>query len=128
MKTMTLTVLALLVAIGASAQQAPTQTPLTKPFADLPGKEGTMLTVELAPGASGQAHRHDAHVFVYVLEGQVVMQVAGGAVQTLGPGQTFYESPTDVHTVSRNASPTTKAKFLVFMVKNVGAPISAPAR
>jgi len=127
MKALILTVLALLVAIGAFAQQAPA-TPLTKPFADIPGKEGTLLTVELAPGASSQVHRHDAHVFVYVLEGQVIMQVAGAAAQTLGPGHTFYESPADVHTVSRNASASAPAKFLVFMVKNVGAPISVPAK
>lgn len=127
MKAMTLTMFALLAAIGASAQQAPRSTPFTKPFADLPGKEGTVLTVDLAPGASGQVHRHDAHVFVYVLEGQVVMQVAGGAAQTLEPGQMFYESPADVHTVSRNASPTKPATFLVFMVKNVGAPVTLPA-
>ena len=87
-----------------------------------------MLTVEYAPGASGQVHRHNAHVFVYVLEGQIVMQVEGGKEQVLSPGQTFYESPSDVHTVGRNASTTRPAKFLVFMVKNVGAPVSVPGR
>ena len=91
---------------------------LVRPFNDIPGKEGMVLTVEYAPGASTEAHRHEAHTFVYVLEGAIVMQVQGGEAVTLKAGQTFYESPTDVHTVSRNASATEPAKFLVFFVKN----------
>ena len=91
---------------------------LVRPLDDIPGKEGMVLTVEYAPGASTEAHRHDAHTFVYVLEGAIVMQVQGGEAVTLKAGQTFYESPTDVHTVSRNASTTEPARFLVFFVKN----------
>lgn len=91
---------------------------LVRPFDDIPGKEGMVLTVEYAPGASTEAHRHEAHTFVYVLEGAIVMQVQGGETVTLKAGQTFYELPTDVHTVSRNASATDPAKFLVFFVKN----------
>jgi hypothetical protein len=86
-----------------------------------------MVTVEYAPGGSSAEHRHNAHTFVYVLEGTVVMQVKGGREVTLGPGQTFYESPEDVHTVSKNASDTKPAKFLVFFVKEKGAPPTAPA-
>ena len=78
-----------------------------------------MVTVEYAPGASSAEHRHNAHTFVYVLEGSVTMQVKGGKEVTLGPGQTFYESPEDVHTVSKNASSTKPAKFLVFFVKEM---------
>lgn len=87
-----------------------------------------MITVEYAPGGLSAEHRHNAHAFVYVLEGAVVMQVKGGKEVTLGPGQTFYESPEDVHTVSRNASTTKPAKFLVFFVKEKGAPLTIPAR
>ena len=99
---------------------------LTRPLPDLRGKEVTMLTVEYAPGASSPPHRHDANTFVYVLEGSVVMQVAGGKEVILKPGDTFYESPNDIHSVSRNASTTQRARFLVFFVKNVGAPASTP--
>lgn len=99
---------------------------LTRPLPDLRGKEVTMLTVEYAPGASSPPHRHDASTFVYVLEGSVVMQVAGGKEVILKPGDTFYESPNDIHSVSRNASTTERAKFLVFFVKNAGAPASTP--
>ena len=81
----------------------------------------------MAPGASSPEHRHNAQTFVYVLEGPVVMQVKGGKEVTLGPGQTFYESPDDVHSVSRNASSANPAKILVFFVRQKGAPITVPA-
>lgn len=87
-----------------------------------------MLTIESAPGATGDVHRHNAHVFVYVLERSIVMKVKDGKQVTLGPGETFYVNPRDVHTVGRNASKTKPAKFLVFMVKDKGAPISVPDR
>ncbi|HEV2199164.1 MAG TPA: cupin domain-containing protein [Bryobacteraceae bacterium] len=90
-------------------------------------QEGAMTTVEYEPGASSAAHRHNAYVFVYVLEGSVVMQVKGGKEVTLNPGETFYESPGDIHSVSRNASKTNRAKILVFMVKKKGAPVTLPA-
>jgi len=103
-------------------------TPLvTKELTGIPSKEGTMLTVEYTPGESSPIHRHNAHVFVYVLEGAVIMQVKGGKEVRLTPGQTFYESPSDVHVVSRNASTSEPAKFLVFVVKDIGAPILVPA-
>ena len=89
-------------------------------LAGLPGKEGAMLTVDLAPGAGSPAHRHNAHVFVYVLEGSVVMQVKGKDAVTLQPGGTFYESSDDVHTVGKNASATAPAKFLAVFVKDKG--------
>lgn len=97
---------------------------MTKPLTGIEGKEGTMITVEYPPGGASPAHRHDAHVFVYVLEGSIVMGVQGQAPVTLQPGQTFYENPQDVHTVSKNASATEPAKFLVFMVKDRGKPPS----
>ena len=100
---------------------------LSKDLADLPGKEGLMLTVEYPPGASDPLHRHNAHAFVYVLEGSIVMQVRGGKEVTLTPGQTFYEGPSGVHVVGRNASQTKPAKFVVFLVKDKGAPVLVPA-
>jgi quercetin dioxygenase-like cupin family protein len=116
-------------AMSAAVAQDAKVTPLmTKDLTGIAGKEGTMVTVEYAPGASSTEHRHNAYTFVYVLEGSVVMQVKGGKEVTLGPGQTFYESPDDIHTVSRNASSTMPAKFLVFFVKEKGAPATVPAK
>lgn len=93
---------------------------------DIPGKSGQMLTVTFAPGESSAQHRHNAHTFVYVLEGSVVMQVRGGEAQTLSAGQTFYENPDDIHSVSRNASDTEPSKILVFFVKETDAPVTVP--
>ena len=127
--TKMLTALCLAASTATAAAQEAKVTPLvTKELAGRDGKEGTMIMVEYAPGGSDAAHRHNAHVFVYLLEGAVVMQVKGGKEVTLGPGQTFYESPEDVHTVSRNASTTKAAKFLVFLVKQKGAPTTVPAK
>lgn len=119
----------LCLAAGALVAEDAKVTPLiTRDLAGIAGKEGTMVTVEYAPGASSTEHRHNAHTFVYVLEGSVVMQVKGGKEATLGPGQTFYESPEDVHTVSKNASSTEPARFVVFFVKEKGAPATVPAK
>lgn len=86
-----------------------------------------VLEIDLAPGQESQPHRHNGHVFVYVLEGKINMQVAGGEVVTLSPGETFYENPNDIHTVSQNASDTETAKFLVHIIKTIGKPVSTPA-
>jgi quercetin dioxygenase-like cupin family protein len=101
---------------------------LSKDLTNLPGKEGLMITVDCPPGSSDPIHRHNAYAFVYVLEGSVVMQVRGGKQVTLTRGQTFYEGPDDVHVISRNASQTKPAKFVVFLVKDKGAPILVPAK
>jgi quercetin dioxygenase-like cupin family protein len=101
---------------------------MSKDLTDLPGKEGLMLMIEYPPGSSDPIHRHNAHGFIYVLEGSIVMQVRGGKEVTLTPGQTFYEGPEDVHVVGRNASQTKPAKFVVFFVKDKGAPVLVPTK
>ena len=120
----------LLCAVGGRliAQEAMVTPLMTKALADIPGKEALMITVEYPPGSSDAIHRHNAHAFVYVLEGSIVMQVKGGKQVTLTPGQTFYEGPGDVHVVGRNASTTKPARFLVLLVKNKGAPVLVPAQ
>ena len=100
-----------------------TVTPLiSKDLAGVSGKEVEMYTVDFPPGYSSPVHRHNAQVFLYVLEGSIVTQVKGGKEITLAPGQSYYEDPNDIHTVSRNASSTKPAKFLVFLIKEKGAP------
>jgi quercetin dioxygenase-like cupin family protein len=110
----------------ALAEQAKVTSLMSKDLAGNPGKEVLMLTVEHAPGGSSPIHRHNAQAFVYVLEGSVVEQVKGGKQVTLTPGQSFYEGPDDVHVVDRNASNTKRAKFLVLLIKDKGAPALMP--
>ena len=122
-------VLLLCLVPGALMAQEPNVTSLlSKDLTGFPGKEGLMIMVEYPPGGSDPIHRHNAHAFVYVLEGSVVMQLKGGKETTLTPGQTFYEGPDDVHVVGRNASSTKPAKFLVFLVKDKGAPVFVPVK
>ena len=129
MKNAAALVLSLSLAAGGTlvAQDAVVKSLLAKDLAGVPGKELSMITVEYPPGGSDTAHKHNAQTLVYVLEGSIVMQVKGAAAVTLTPGQTFYEAPDDVHVVSRNASQTAPAKFLVVFVKAKGAPVRVPA-
>ncbi len=118
-------------AMGVSpvvAEEAKITPLMSRDLAAAPDKEVVLLTVEYPPGGSSSPHRHNAQTFVYVLEGSVIMQVKGGPAQTLGPGQTFYEGPDDVHVVSKNASQSKPAKFLVVFVKDKGAPAVVPAQ
>ena len=128
-------VLTLLLSLGLSpitgtlmAQEPKVTSLISKDLKEFPGKELLMITVEHAPGGSSPIHRHNAHAMVYVLEGSVVMQVKGGKEVTLTPGQTFYEGPDDIHIVDRNASSTQPAKFLVFLIKDKGAPALVPVK
>ena len=126
--------LALLPALACAATPTTTHSPepvvtqvMVQPLPDYPGKEAMVITVQYPPGGADPVHRHDAHGFVYVLEGHVVMGVAGGPEVTLGPGDAFHEGPSDVHTVGRNASAIEPAKFVVFLLKDAGKPVVLPA-
>jgi quercetin dioxygenase-like cupin family protein len=120
--------LACLIPVTLLAQEAKVTDLMSKDLANLPGKEGLMITVEYPPGSVDPIHRHNANGFIYVLEGSIVMQVRGGKEVTLTPGQTFYEGPDDVHIVGRNASKTEPAKFVVFFVKDKGAQLFVAAK
>jgi quercetin dioxygenase-like cupin family protein len=127
-KKIILVVLLSLMAGTLMAQEPEVTSLMSKDLTENPGKELLMITVEHAPGGSSPIHRHNAHAMVYVLEGSVVMQLKGGKQVTLTPGQTFYEGPDDIHIVDRNASSTQPAKFLVFLIKDKGAPALVPVK
>lgn len=113
---------------AAAAPEASVRSLVTEPLPEYAGKEVQMIVVEYPPGAADPVHRHDAHAFVYVLEGSIVMGVKGGKEVRLNPGDTFHEAPNDIHTVGRNASDTRPARFVVFLMKNKGAPILTPVK
>ena len=127
MKAIKLILLAVCCLPGALlAQEAKVTELMSKDLTEFPGKEGLMILVEYPPGSSDPIHRHNAHAFVYVLEGTIIMQLKGGTEVSLTPGHTFYEGPDDIHVVGRNASKTKPAKFVVFLVKDKGAPVFVP--
>ena len=121
-----LAVLLMLAAVPAEA--ADVKELFAVDLADYPGKEGRVIEVSYPPGAKDVVHRHDAHAFVYVLDGQIVMQLKGRPAVTLKAGQTFYEGPTDVHVVGRNVSSTEPARFVVVLLKGKGAPVLTPVK
>lgn len=121
------TVLLSILATASIAQQSSVKGIFQTDLPDIEGREAVVLEVVYPPGAASASHRHNAHTFVYVLEGTVEMQVAGGELKKLTVGQMFYETPNDIHSVSRNASATEPAKILVFFIKMKDAPASVPA-
>lgn len=113
-------------AVAVRTPQAAVTPLASKDLPEFPGKEVLMITVDYPPGSVDPIHRHNAHAFIYVLEGSIIMQVKGGKEVTLTPGQTFYEGPNDIHVVGMNASKTKPAKFVVFFIKDKGAPALVP--
>jgi quercetin dioxygenase-like cupin family protein len=101
---------------------------MTRDLPELAGKEAVVRANEYPPGTSNPPHRHNAHVFLHLLEGQLIVQVKGGQPVTLNPGDTYYESPNDIHVVSKNPSATMGAKALIFMVKDKGVPATTPVK
>ena len=120
--------LACLMSGALLAQEAKVTDLFSKDLPNVPGKEGLMIIVDYPPGSVDPVHRHNANGFIYVLEGTIVMQVRGGKETTVTAGQTFYEGPDDIHVVGRNASKTKPAKFVVFFVKDKGAPVLVPVK
>lgn len=127
-KKIILAVILCFISSPVPAQEAKVTSLMSKDLKDFPGKEALLITVEYPPGSTDPIHRHNAHAFVYVLEGSVVMQLRGGKEVTLTPGETFYEGPDDVHIVGRSADKTKPAKFLVFLIKNKDAPVLVPVK
>ncbi len=118
-------------AVSAPAQEQLKRVQVTSQ--ELPHLDGDNLLVtiqhlEYAPGGTSDAHRHNGCTFVYVLEGAIVTKLDDGAEKTYRPGEFFYEQPLHLHAVSRNASQTEPAKFLVFRVIEKGKPATVPAQ
>ena len=123
-----LTVMLLIVTpLFASAQESAVNALFQTDVADVSNQESLVLEVTYPPGVESASHRHNAHTVVYVLEGTVTMQVEGSEAQTLGAGEVFYETPADVHSVSKNASNSEPAKILVFFLKDKGRATTEPA-
>jgi quercetin dioxygenase-like cupin family protein len=119
---------ALLMLAAVPAEAADVKDLFAIDLADYAGKEGRVIEVSYPPGAQDPVHRHNAHAFVYVLEGQIIMQLKGKPAVTVKAGQTFYEGPTDIHVVGRNASSTEPARFVVVLLKAKGAPVVVPVK
>jgi quercetin dioxygenase-like cupin family protein len=122
----------LAIVVSASVLQAPTSRSKTAFTGKLPVLDGQQLTATLVevtypPGGSNPPHRHPCPVIGYVLEGAVRMQLQGQAERVYKAGDSFFESPADVHAVSANASPTEPVRFLAYFVCDRVTPLTVPA-
>ena len=116
----------------AAQQQAPATKVsqlMKQTLGDVPGREVMMITLDIPPGGGSPPHRHPgAHNFGYVLEGAYKIKIDSGPETVLTKGQTFYESPGQLHAVSSNASNTDPAKVLVVAVHEIDKPLTAPEK
>jgi quercetin dioxygenase-like cupin family protein len=122
-------VLLLALTMNATADEGKAPTTVVKDLrteviSECPGHELNMITVEYPPAGASKPHRHNAYVLVFVLEGALEMKVRGAPLVTVRAGEWFVERPEDVHEISRNASQTESAKFLVVALKLTGQPLS----
>jgi len=91
----------------------------------LEGMEANIVLFEVDPGFETERHIHPGHVFVYVLEGAVELDVEGKDPFRVSAGEAVYEEP-DRPMVGRNASSTDGARFVVFQVGEAGKPLMVP--
>ena len=127
-----LSVLALAAAVAVTASAGPQgtgpqgagverQVVTAAALPNLPGHSLTAVTVELAPGVTVPAHRHEGFVFVYVLEGTVRSQLDDGPVLDYAAGKSWVEPPGTLHSLTQNPSTTETAKVLAVFVAKDGA-------
>jgi quercetin dioxygenase-like cupin family protein len=123
---------ALTIAGSASIVQDKTSRAKTVFTGKLPVLDGQRLTATLVevtypPGGANAAHRHPCPVIGYVLAGAVRMRLKGREEQVFRAGDTFFESPADVHAVSANANQAEPARFLAYFVCDRETPLTLPA-
>jgi quercetin dioxygenase-like cupin family protein len=87
----------------------------------------TLVSVTYATGQSSPVHSHPCPIVGYVVSGTVRMQVQGEPEHIYHTGESFYEPPNGIHSVSANASQSRPATFLAFFVCDHPAPLSSPA-
>jgi quercetin dioxygenase-like cupin family protein len=114
---------------ASSAEPAPAAAKplLVQPLADVPGREVRITLLDRAPGGSSPPHRHPGHhTFGYVIEGSYEFAIDGQPGRILNAGETFYEPPTALHSLSRNPSADKRTKIIVFMVADQKNPSTVP--
>src|SRR5215217_2953123 len=93
------------------------------PVLDFPSRHGRVnaIRVDYEPGGfTAGTHRHPAGAYVYVIEGSVVFALDDRTPVVLKAGESFYEPPGALHSVSRNASRDLPASLIAFFVLTDG--------
>ena len=127
-------VLAVVLAVHAAGQQreeyrttAKQKEVLKSALVSVPGKEGTVLRVELPAGWVGDWHYHTGDVFVYVVSGEFVVDVEGQVRKTFTAGEVYHEA---VNTTMRARNPrsTQPTTLILFQVGGKGDPLMLLAK
>lgn len=120
---------ALLAQTPASKAKSGLKVAFTHDVPDLQMKNWVVNVVEVSygPGDSSSAHRHPGLTIAYVLEGEIRSKVGGDPEKTYQVGEVFFETPNEMHAVSRNASATKPARLLAVMLSEKGKPLTTPA-
>ena len=96
---------------------------LNQPLAGIAGQEANVVLFAVGPGWTIGKHTHPGHIFVYMLEGSIKIEVEGEPTEILSPGDLLYELP-GPNMVANNVSSTEGARFLVFQVGDIGEPLT----
>ncbi|MCV2873458.1 cupin domain-containing protein [Defluviimonas sp. WL0050] len=91
----------------------------------LPGAEGQAIAIQrvtFAGGWTGERHTHGGPVFVYVLDGEITVELEGQGPTTLSAGG-FAAEPMDTAMVARNESATDPVTILLIQVSQEGVPL-----
>ena len=99
---------------------------MNQPLAGIAGTEANVVLFAVGPGWTIGKHIHAGHLFLYMLEGSIKIEVEGEPTQVLSPGDVLYELP-GPNMVANNISSTKGARFLVFQVGEIGEPLTVMA-
>jgi len=99
---------------------------LTKQDLSIPGYEGRLVQVELAPGAREAKHTHPGELFVYVQEGTITQNLEGTPTVTVKAGGVYFVPAGKVHWAECAAK--TPCKVLSIFVVDKSKPLTSPAK
>jgi quercetin dioxygenase-like cupin family protein len=110
------------------AQEAPkiTRSLLMKQDMTIQGRQAVMIAVELEPGAEEGRHTHPAELYVFVREGELLLESEGQPTLTYKAGDAFYVGPGKIHNGINKGSVTTK--LVAMLIAEKGKPLSSPAK
>jgi len=112
---------ALIVASALIPAQADTTSILTSTLEGVEGMEANIVRFDVDEDWETERHIHPGHVFVYVTEGSIEIDVEGQEARKVAAGEAFQEPP-DRPMVARTLS-SDGASFIVFQVGPKGEPI-----
>jgi quercetin dioxygenase-like cupin family protein len=119
------TIATLAVGLPATLAQADTTQILQTELEGETGREANIVLFEVESGWETDRHIHPGHVFVYVTDGTLEVDVEGEDPLSVSAGEAFYELP-HKPMVARTAGSEEGARFIVFQVGPTGEPIMVP--